>query len=470
MSETDFKDGYDYEAEDIFITYMIRSPELYARSKSITSAEYFEDKTHKKVIQFIDSYSNDYNALPDLEQIKTVTGKTISDITPLDLAKEEWYLKEYEMFCRYKALRLAILDSADLLEKNRFGEVETLVKHATQIGLVKDLGTNFFADPKGLLEKIKNSRNQISTGWKTIDEKLYGGLNKGEITIFAGQPGAGKSLFLQNLAVNWVYAGLNVVYISLELSEALCSMRIYAMMSGYETREILKNIDDVHLRVNALHKKHKGELTIKQMPNGCTTNDLRAYVKELEIQQGKKVDALLVDYLDLMMPIDKKVSPSDMFVKDKYVSENLRNLSIDLHILMATASQLNRGSYEEVEYDPSHISGGISKVNTADNVAGIFTSMAMKENGRYQIQFIKTRSSAGVGSKIDLAFDKRSLRITDLEEGEADNSTAVTKSLMDGLKKKTSVTGNDAQSEVPKEMPSIAESAVAIRQFLKRKT
>ena len=45
----------------------------------------------------------------------------------------------------------------------------------------------------------------------------------------AGGSGAGKSLF-QNLGVNWSLAGLNVVYISLELSEQLISMRPDAMV------------------------------------------------------------------------------------------------------------------------------------------------------------------------------------------------------------------------------------------------
>ena len=49
---------------------------------------------------------------------------------------------------------------------------------------------------------------------------------------------------------------------------------------------------------------------------------------------------------------------------------------------------------------------------------GIFTSRAMRERGRYQIQLMKTRSSSGVGSKIDLEFDIDSLRIRDLAEDE----------------------------------------------------
>ena len=42
------------------------------------------------------------------------------------------------------------------------------------------------------------------------------------------------------------------------------------------------------------------------------------------------------------MPVSAKVSPSDLFVKDKYVSEELRNLAKELGILLVTASQLNR--------------------------------------------------------------------------------------------------------------------------------
>jgi hypothetical protein len=74
---------------------------------------------------------------------------------------------------------------------------------------------------------------------------------------------------------------------------------------------------------------------------------------------------------------------------------------------------LNRGAVEEIEFDHSHIAGGLSKINTADNVFGIFTSRAMRERGRYQLQLMKTRSSRGVGMKVDLEFDLETLRITD---------------------------------------------------------
>ena len=144
-----------------------------------------------------------------------------------------------------------------------------------------------------------------------------------------------------------------------------------------------------------------------------------------------------------MMPKSKRVSPADLFIKDKYVSEEIRNFATERNLLTCTASQLNRASVEEIEFDHSHIAGGLSKVQTADNVFGIFTSRAMKERGRYQIQFMKTRSSSGVGQKIDLEFDIDTLRIRDLaEDEEYQQFKKQSSTIYDSLKQKSKVATN----------------------------
>jgi len=150
--------------------------------------------------------------------------------------------------------------------------------------------------------------------------------------------------------------------------------------------------------------------------------------------------------LDLLMPVSAKVSPNDLFVKDKYVSEELRNLAKELGVLMVTASQLNRSAVEEIEFDHSHISGGISKINTADNVFGIFTSRAMKERGKYQIQCMKSRSSTGVGQKIDLEYNIETMRITDEGGDEGTGYTRPQSSLMDSIKAKSQLKPADTDS------------------------
>ena len=67
-----------------------------------------------------------------------------------------------------------------------------------------------------------------------------------------------------------------------------------------------------------------------------------------------------------------------------------------------------------------------------------FSSRAMRERGRVQIQFMKTRSSSGVGSKLDLKFNMDSLKIEDLDEDEQEDDGGVT-SIYQKLKTKSSV-------------------------------
>jgi hypothetical protein len=231
--------------------------------------------------------------------------------------------------------------------------------------------------------------------------------------------------------------GLSGVYISLELSEELTSLRTDAMLTSMSTKEIRKDIDAAELKVKMTARK-SGQYRVKALPAQSNINDIRSYIKEVQIQTGIKVDFIMVDYLDLLMPVSAKVSPNDLFVKDKYVSEELRNLAKELGVLLVTASQLNRSAVEEIEFDHSHISGGISKINTADNVFGIFTSRAMKERGKYQIQCMKSRSSTGVGQKIDLEYNIETMRITD-EGGDEGGYNKPQSSIMDSIKAKSLV-------------------------------
>jgi replicative DNA helicase len=214
------------------------------------------------------------------------------------------------------------------------------------------------------------------------------------------------------------------------------------MLTSIPSKEIFRDLDTVEMKIKIMGKK-AGELRIKYLPAQSNINHMRAYIKEVQIQTGMKVDFILVDYLDLVMPVSAKVSPNDLFVKDKYVSEELRNFAKEQNVLFVTASQLNRGAVEEVEFDHSHIAGGLSKINTADNVLGIYTSRSMKERGRYQLQLMKTRSSSGVGTKIDLEYDVNTLRIRDAEGVDDDETPAATNSnIMNRIKANSVVTSS----------------------------
>jgi archaellum biogenesis ATPase FlaH len=446
---------YNIDVQKLFLQMMVTNAELYTRVMNIMNPQNFDRKL-RPVAEFITEHSKKYNTMPEPVQIKATTGVEVDIIPELDDGHYEWFLVEFESFTKRQELERAILKAADLLEKGEYDPVEKLVKDAVQISLQRDMGTDYFADPRSRLMALKSNNGQNSTGWPSMDQKLYGGFNRGELQIFAGGSGSGKSLFMQNLSVNWAQAGLSGVYITLELSEGLCSMRIDSMMTETSSREIFKDIDNVEMKVKMVAKK-AGKLRIKYLPAQSTVNDIRAYCKELQIQTGMRIDFLCVDYLDLIMPVSAKVSPSDLFVKDKYVSEELRNLAKELNVLFVTASQLNRSAVEEIEFDHSHISGGISKINTADNVFGIFTSRSMRERGQYQLQLMKTRSSSGVGQKIELDFNNETLRITDPDpegHGKHKNAQPSANDIMNKIKA-TSTVNDTIQNTVEPEVNKV---------------
>jgi KaiC/GvpD/RAD55 family RecA-like ATPase len=432
---------YTPELQKLFLEMMMQDAQSYVRVQNIYNPENF-DRSLRPVAEFIARHSSEFKTLPTYEQIRAVTGVELKPIPTAVDGHQEWFMKEFEGFSRKEELSRAILKAADLLEEGDYDPVEKLIKDAVQISLTKDMGTDYFGDPKARIDKYFNSGGQVSTGWPSMDRILYGGFSRGELNIFAGGSGSGKSLVMMNIALSWLQAGLSGVYISLELSEELCALRTDAMLSGMSTKDIRKDIDTTELKVKLVSKK-AGQYRIKALPAQSNVNDIRAYLKEVQIQTGIRVDFVMVDYLDLVMPVSVKVNPNDQFIKDKYVAEELRNLSQELGVLLVTASQLNRSAVEEIEFDHSHIAGGISKINTADNVFGIFTSRAMKERGRYQIQCMKSRSSTGVGMKIDLEYNIETMRITDpgpdAQEGNGGGGYKPAASIMSQIKASTTL-------------------------------
>lgn len=469
MSEIKQNPDYGHDIQVLYLEMLLSSAETFVICQTIFDHTLFDKKLQISA-QFINEFVTAHNTLPTFDIVNAATGSNLRQLDDLIPAHFDWLLENFETFIRHKALESAIVDSYDLLQSGQYGLVEEKIKSAVQKGLNRDLGTDYFFDPKARLMKIRDSNGQISTGWLALDRLLYGGFNRGELSIFCAQSGGGKSLFLANIGLNFALQGLNVVYITLELAEELVGMRMDAMLTGIETGNIYKEIDNVEYKIKNIGKK-AGSIQIKYMPSGKNCNDLRSYLKEYEIKNNRKVDILLVDYLDLMMPISAKISAENLFIKDKYVSEELRNLATEQKCSLVTASQLNRSSIDELEFNHSHISGGLSKIQTADNVFGIFTTKALREHGKVEVQLLKTRNSSGVDQKIRLNMNIKSMRITnnddddDIDDYTIANTPVMSKSsqLLKSLQRTSVVTSEDVDV-IPISKPET--KADAMRQML----
>ncbi len=400
------------EKQKLLISYILNDTNLFSQVNAIAKPAFFAPQT-RKVLTYTKSFYETYKALPTLEQIKIETGEVYEQRSQLTPAESSYAAKEIEKFCREQAIKLAIIESHAHIESGEYGIIEKMIRDALTISLHKNLGLDYFADPEERLRSMLERNKPISTKWPEIDDFLAGGLNRREMIIFAAASGVGKSLTMANLAVNLLEQGLNGLYITLELSQDVSAKRFDSMITGIGQLELFMNIHETAAAITAKGQA-LGKFRIKRLPaNSTDCNDIRAYLKELELVDQYVPDFICVDYMDLLTSITP-INAENLFVKDKYIAEEMREISEDLDLIMITASQLNRSVHEMSFDEVSHaqISGGISKINTCDNMIAVLQTDMMKAAKEYMFKFLKTRSSDGVGNYVKMDWNPVSLRIT----------------------------------------------------------
>lgn len=408
-ANTDVKQ-YGIQYQLYLLSQIFSNPDLYVRCKNILRPEYF-DNTYHDSIQYVHDYATTYSDVPPLVDIKFKAGFEYDKIEVTELHHQA-VLDSVGEFCRHKALALAVQKGMELVLQKKYGGIEELIREAMLVTVQNELGLDIYEDPESVIKSLADMQGSFKSGWDTLDYKLFGGFGRQELEIFAAASGGGKSVVLQNLAVNFSKAGLNGAYISLELAKELVAVRIYGMLIDTDQKKVKTDVDNTTLQVK-IEEKTNGMLRIHRLPESVsTTNDIESYIRELQIKTGIKLDYVCVDYLDLLTS-DRCTAQdkSNAFVKDKFVSEELRALAMKMDLTVFTACQFNReGVKGEEKKSSSQIAGGISKIYTADNV--IFIE-AKKEIGEMWFDFQKTRNSSAVGSKLRMSYNMDSLRVLD---------------------------------------------------------
>jgi hypothetical protein len=118
----------------------------------------------------------------------------------------------------------------------------------------------------------------------------------------------------------------------------------------------------------------------------------------------------MLDYLDKCYPI-QVVSTENIGTRDKFITEEFIDLLVEYDMIGLTASQLTKGAANVEVYDQSHQAGGAEKIRSSDWCLAIHLTDAMRAAGQIGFQFLKTRSSDGVGSIVNLGWKPKSLKI-----------------------------------------------------------
>jgi len=287
------------------------------------------------------------------------------------------------------------------------------MQKAIEVSLKRDLGWSFF-DPDFLtkLEQALESQKTVSTGIAALDAHLAGGMARQQVTLFTANSGAGKSIMLNNLAHNYTLNGYHTVLLSLELPKEMVFVRTAAIASGINVRKLKEEKIAVADTVGRVGSGITGSLVMERIAGNSSSNDIRSYLTHYEMELGRRPDAIFVDYLDKMSP-NQGTGKMNISEQDKYKSEQLAELVYDYNLFCATASQQNREAIGNMSPRHDVIAGGLTKINTVDNVISLYMDEQMRLRGEMHAFFLKTRSSDGVGKSEEMFFNSANLRIHD---------------------------------------------------------
>lgn len=405
----------DGDAQRLYLSSMLGNPALFARVQHLIKPSYF-DGSLQDAVSFMKSFYHDQRGVPSETVFKV---RTKLDLPPAVLPAQDvqYVAEQIAAFCQIRAVTEAVLQAPALIANGDFGSMVNQIKLAAQVQLHSDLGVDYFENPHDRLLESEIAEVLLSTGWDTVDDLIGGGVGRQELVLFTANSGGGKSVAMLNMGYNLLKRGLNGVYISLEMRDKVVAKRLDSMISRISGKDIYTNKIRVGDSVEAAKKEGFGRFFIKRMREGSTTADhIISYLRELEAVHGFKPDFVIVDYLDLMASV-QRTSGDNMFLKDKYVAEEVRAIGFDFDCLMISASQLGRGAIEATREQKSlgqdHIQGGISKINTSDLVIALVKDEAMDAAGEYRFEFLKARNSNAVNKKLMMRWDAESLRITD---------------------------------------------------------
>ena len=426
--------------EKLYFTHILSNPEQFSK----VDPSFFMNSD----IQFIYTVVREEvlrgknHIVPSNTQILTMVKledkeKKISEkVVSLLLNSENSEISDDWLIPRFKAWKIKnqIKDELNgtidivrgITDVNYDNTVEAAIKIKTAFGnilTVDDDDFNFgldFNNPEH--HKQHTSKVCIPTGWSVMDGILKGGWSKSTFNVIMGETNVGKSMWLHNIAVNAANAGINVIIITLEMSEPkvmkrVGSMRLKIPVDDYDERS--KDTTFMKLRINNVKSQstvgnlfdtQQGNIWIKKYPTSdCTITDVDNFIKKFEDTLKVKVGMVLVDYINIMS-IEKGYEFVNMlYLKGKHLAEGLRRIADKYELCMITATQTDKSVWGASDIKLADIPESKAIADTADSVWGIIRNPEMKRNNIYRLKILKLRDGEHKEEQVRFDFNTKFL-------------------------------------------------------------
>jgi len=396
---------------------------------------YFESDVYCHITRKIVDFSEKYNKMPTVDilrieldndrvsedQFKEIT-KFFNDFNA-EPKEHDWMLDQTEKYFQDRAIYNSIMESIEILdgrskEKDK-GSIPEILSNALSVCFDSHIGHEFIDDAAARWESYHKKEKKVSLGLEMFDKITNGGLPRRSLTVISAGTGVGKTLIMCDFASKILLQGLNVLYITLEMSEEKIAERIDANLLDIDISELptypQKYFCD---KIEKLKDKTQGRLIIKEYPTASVhAGHFRHLISELKIKKNFKPDIVFIDYINICASSRMKNNIVNSYSYVKAIAEEIRGLGVETDVPICTATQLNRAGSTSSDPDMTDTAESFGLPATADLMFSAITSENLEELGQISIKQLKNRyNDPARYRRFVLNVDKSRMRLSDCHD------------------------------------------------------
>ena len=364
-------------------------------------SKYFDGPYFKYLMQNIKELYTSYGAIPDYTTLEQKIMKenrdnsskvhidTLHAIRDLDLPNAGFVKETSLNFCKQQVLKKSLKDVEEIMNNGDFEEyhkIEEIVKKALMVGSTSDSVIDIFDNVRESLED--DNRVPFPTGVVGIDNLLKGGLAKGELGLFIGPLGTGKTTWLTKVANTAYNVGGNVLHIFFEDNERDIRRKHYTCWTKYSDTEQIEHKEEVIQIVEEKRSTKNFLKLVKLMPSGVSVNDIRSIVRKLA-SEVQHIDMLVIDYVDCIS--SERTIDGDEWKGEGAIMRSLEAMKDEFNIAIWVGTQGNRESLSSEVVTTDQIGGSIKKAQVGHVVISIGKTLEQKEHNLATVTLLKSR-------------------------------------------------------------------------------
>lgn len=275
------------------------------------------------------------------------------------------------------------------------------------------LSAGEYFDKHGLDKVLSPKRSGITTGFKSLDDIIYG-FEPGKVYIVAGDSTWGKTALALNMLTSVCEGRTAALLFTLEMSYDEILQRIACSVSGVPHYKIKHHICDPIDRMALIKATdHIGDLPL--FVDDTSSIDLNQFAsRSMRMIRGKSVKVIALDYIQIMSWMDAsgRVRFRDEVEALNYISRAMKMYAKEWNVSILLVSQLSRLRSRRVTKDLrpklSDLHGSSALEKNADVVMFIYRpemDQPDKVELRGKAELIVRKNRGGPQGTINMTFN-----------------------------------------------------------------